>query len=179
MAATVLIRRLTGAGPTATDITGANTRASTSDAPTPGTADPIPIPGAGTNYSYTVSTRLDATVTPAGTIDNLRWYTDAANGFGTGVTCTGETSTAYEQAAGTQGTTGELLNDTNMTNLDETVGADVFSFTSGAPNTVAGSIANPTTGQFGSLMLYQIAVGTSAGPGTTPTETFTWVYDET
>ncbi len=179
MAATVLIRRLTGAGPTATDITGGNTRASTSDAPVPGTADPIPIPGAGTNYSYAVSTRLDCTVTPAGTIDNLRWYTDAANSFGTGVTCKGESASAYEIATGTQGTTGDILNDTNFTNLSVTVGVDVFTFTSGAPNALTGSIANPSTGQFGHLMLYQIEVGTTAGPGTTPTETFTWVYDET
>ena len=100
MAATVTIRRWTGASgsPVKTDITGGTTRASTSDSPTPGTSNPIPIPGSGTKYSYWVSTRLSADTTPTGTINNIRWYADGANNFGTGVTCVGNTATTYDQA---------------------------------------------------------------------------------
>lgn len=177
MPATVTIRRWTGAGPTKTDITSANTRASTSDAFNPGTADPIPIPGAGTNYSYWVVTRLSADTTPTGTINNIRWYSDGANGFGTGVTSTGNTATAYTQATGTQGTTGLELTVGNYATV--TTPVSVFTFTSGSPKTVSGSIANPSTGDFGNFFVYQLAVGTTAGAGTTPTETFTWQYDET
>jgi hypothetical protein len=72
MAATVLVRRLTGAGPTATDITSINTRANAEDAhSTAGTTNPIQIPAAGTNYSYWVVTRLDVTAGTYTTINNL------------------------------------------------------------------------------------------------------------
>ncbi|MHA1400146.1 MAG: hypothetical protein ACTSQE_07340 [Candidatus Heimdallarchaeaceae archaeon] len=179
MAATVLIRRLTGSGPTATDITGINTRANAEDAhTTAGTSNPVRIPAAGTNYSYWVVTRLDATVTPTGTINNLKWYSDGANGFGTGVTCKGNTATGYVQATGTAGETGDILNTTNYATL---AGApvDVFTHTSASPKSVTGSVSNPTTGEFGDRFVYQIEVDSTASPGATGSETFTYRYDET
>ena len=81
MAAVIIINRATGAGPTLTAITSGNSRLSTSDVPAPGTSDPIPIPGAGTNFSFWMSTRLECTSAPTGTVDNLRWYPDASNDF--------------------------------------------------------------------------------------------------
>lgn len=178
MAATVIINRLTGAGPTETDITSSNTRASTSDAPSPGTSDPIPVPPSGSSYSYWVTTQLEATVTPDGTINNINWYTDGANGFGTGVTCIGQDSDTYVQATGTQGTSGTELTTGNHAGLSGAP-ADVFSFDSGSPKSIAGSLDNPNTGLFGDMFVYQIVVASTAGPGATPTETFTWSYDET
>ena len=179
MAATVLIRRLTGAGPTATDITSINTRANAEDAhSTAGTSNPIRVPTSGSNYSYWVVTRLDATVSPDGTIDNINWYTDGANGFGTGVTCVGNTATGYVQATGTPGTTGTELTTGNYATLSAAP-VDVFTHTSGSPKSVSGSISNPTTGQFGDRFVYQIVVGTTAGPGATNSETWTWQFDET
>lgn len=180
MAATVTIRRWTGAsgGPTKTDITSSNTRMSTADDPAPGTSNPVPIPAAGTNYSYWVSTRLSADTTPTGTINNIRWYTDGTGSFGTGVTCSGNTATTYDQATGTPGTTGDELNTTNYTTL-AAAPVDVFTHTSGSPKTVSGSISNPSTGDFGDFFVYQAAVGTTASAGASATETFTWQYDET
>jgi hypothetical protein len=179
MAATVLIRRLTGAGPSATDITSINTRANAEDAhSTAGTTNPIQVPAAGTNYSYWVTTRLDATSSPSGTIDNLRWYSDGANNFGTGVTCVGQEATSYVQATGTAGTTGIQLTTGNHAGITGTP-VDVFGLTSGSPKSLTGSISNPTTGQFGSRFVYQIEVATTAAPGATAQETFTWKYDET
>lgn len=179
MAATILIRRLTGAGPTATDITSINTRANAEDAhTTAGTSNPILIPAAGTNYSYWVVTRLDATVTPTGTVNNLKWYTDGGNGLGTGVTCRVGTATGYTQATGTAGTTGTELTVGNYATF--TLGnSNAFTYTSGSPLSVTGSVSNPTTGQFGDRVVYQIEVGTTAAPGATGSETFTWRYDET
>jgi len=179
MAATVTIRRHTGAGPTKTDITSINTRANAEDAhSTAGTTNPIQVPAAGTNYSYWVVTRLFADVTPAGTINNIKWYTDGGNGFGTGVTAKGETATGYVQATGTPGTTGTQLTTGNYATL---AGApsDIFAFTSGSPKSITGSITNPSTGDFGDYMVYQIEVGTSAGPGATAQESLTWKFDET
>lgn len=181
MAATVTIRRWTGASgsPTKTDITGINTRANAEDAhSTAGTNNPIQIPGSGTNYSYWVSTRLSADTSPSGTIDNIRWYSDGSNNFGTGVTCKGNSATSYVQATGTLGTTGTQLTTGNHSGLSAAP-VDVFTHTSGSPKSLSGSISNPSTGDFGDFFVYQIEVGTSAGPGATAQETFTFKYDET
>ena len=175
MPATIIINRLTGVGPTATPITSINTRANAADAHTTAdTASPITIPAAGTNYSYWVVTRLECTVAPSGTIDNLRWYTDGANNFGTGVTCKGNEATSYTQAVGAAGNGTEL---TVGNYASVTTPVDVFTFTSGSPKSLAGSTV--TTEQFGSRFVYQIEVGTTAAPGATAQETFTWKYDET
>lgn len=177
MAATVLIRRLTGAGPTATDITSLNTRANAEDThTTAGTSNSILVPAAGTNYSYWVVTRLDVTAITAGTVDNVKWYTDGSNNFGTGVTCKGNTATTYVQATGTAGTTGIQLTTGNYSTL---AGAptDVFAWTTGSPLSVTGTTTG--TGQFGDRVAYQIEVGTTAASGATAQETFTWRYDDT
>lgn len=176
MPATVLIRRLTGSGPTATDITSINTRANAADAhSTNDTASPITIPASGTNYSYWVTTRLDCTVAPSGTIDNLRWYSDGSNNFGTGVTCKGQEATSYVQATGSTGNVTQLTTG-NHGGITGTP-VDVFGLTSGSPKSLAGSTTG--TGQFGSRFVYQIEVGSTASPGATAQETFTWKYDET
>lgn len=182
MAATVIINRLTGAGPSNTDITGIKTRANAADAHAPtDTASPIKIPAAGTNYSFWVNTRLEVTVAPDTTIDNLGWYTDGSNNFGTGTGMNVLTATAYTQATGTPGTTGTELTKTNYdagagtANNDLT---DAFSETSGAPKTVAGSIG-ATTGDLGDIVVYQITVGSTASPGELAVdETVTFQFDE-
>lgn len=185
MPATVVINRWTGASsaPTKTNITGSNTVANAEDNAFLGTTaanstNPIRIPSAGTtNYSYWVVTRLNATVAPSGTINNIKWYSDGANSFGTGVTCNGREASSYIQAIGAQGTTGSLLNTTNYTTLSGT-SVDVFSYTSAASASIGGSLV-ATTGDFGSFFVYQMNIGSSAQPGTTGQETFTWSYDET
>ena len=177
MAATVQIVRLTGAGPTATDITSINTRANAEDAhSTAGTTNSILVPAAGTNYSYWVVTRLNVTAITSGTVDNIKWYTDGANNFGTGVTAKVSTATGYTQATGTPGTTGLQLTTGNYPTL---AGApvDAFTYTSGAPLSVSGTTT--ATGQVGDRVVYQIEVGTTAASGATAAETFTWKYDDT
>jgi len=176
MAATVIINRLTGVGPTATDITSINTRANAEDAhSTAGTANSILVPTSGSNYSFWVVTRLNVTAITSGTVDNLKWYTDGVNNFGTGVTALANQATAYTQATGTTGTTGLVLNTTNYTTV--TTPVDPFTFTSASPLSVTGTTT--TTGQFGNYVVYQIVVGTTAASGATAAETFTWKYDDT
>lgn len=183
MAATIIINRWTGSsgGPTKTAITSANTVASASDAhqtTAAGSSNPIVIPAAGTNYSYWVTTRLSCSVTPSGTVNNIRWYTDGTNSLGTGVTCNVQTASSYVQATGTLGTTGTQLTTGNHAGLSGTP-VDAFTLSSGSPKSVSGSIDNPSTGDFGDFIVYQIAVATTAGPGVSGSETFTWLYDET
>jgi hypothetical protein len=184
MAATVKIFRITGSlSGVATDITGLNTRANAVDSHSTGdTSSPIQIPSAGSNnYSYWVSTRLAITAAPAGTINNLRWYTDGGNGFGTGVTCWGAKASTgsgagYRQASGLTGT-GAQLTQTNHTGLDEAP-VNVFTYTSGSPKSLNGSMT-AATGSIGDHFVYQIWVSGNASPGATPSEQFSWRYDET
>jgi len=182
MVATVTIRRHHGATPTKTDITTLNTRACTDDGVTPTgnpTANPIPIVAGNTKYSYWIVTRLSADTTPTGTINNLKWYSDGTNSLGTGVTCVGNNASAYVQATGTAGDTGTVLNTTNYANLSANP-TNVFAWTSGSTLSLAGSISNPDTGDFGDYFVYQIVVnGDTASPGATAQETFTFQYDET
>jgi hypothetical protein len=181
MPATVKINRYTGSGPTKTNITGANTVANATDthqSSATGSSDPIRIPTSGINYSYWVVCRLECTVTPLGTLNNIRWYTDGSNTFGTGVTCKVQTATSYVQATGTAGISGIQLTTGNYPTL---AGAPVnaFTYVVGSPLSVSGSLSNPSTGDFGDFVVYQLEVDSTAVPGVTGTETFTWLYDET
>jgi hypothetical protein len=185
MVATVQIVRKTGASPgTATDITSINTRANAYDTHSTGDiTNGIQIPSVGTYYSYWVTTRLNCTVSPAGTINNLRWFTDGTGSFGTGVTCkVAKASTGldagYRQATGTVGQTGTQLTQVNHTGLDAAP-VDAFTLTAASPLALSGSITNPSTGQFGDHVVYQLEVGTTAASGATSQETFTFRYDET
>lgn len=184
MAATIQIRRYTGPSATPVD-QGAIThfRFSTSDNHyTTETTNPIPIPTAGTKYSYWVCTRLYASVTPTGTVNNLKWYTDGANGW-TGVTMEVGTSSAYSQATGTPGDTGNELTDTNYTNgtlaPTDPAADNAFTYDVTTPLSVTGSISNPTTGPFGDYLALQLSVGSGASAGEIADETMTWQYDET
>jgi len=178
MVATVIILRKTGSGPTTSNITSINTRANTTDIhSTADTTAPIQIPtDTSTKRSFWVVTRLQCTVAPASLIDNIEWYTDGANSFGTGVACIGQQGTSYTQATGTTGDTGLAL----TTGNDLFVATDpvnVFTFTSAAPRTITGSTSG--TGEFGNSFVYQITVTSDASPGATTQETWTWRFDET
>ncbi|SNQ59539.1 hypothetical protein [Candidatus Methanoperedens nitratireducens] len=186
MVATVQIVRKTGASGAivSTDITSINTRANAYDTHSTGDiSNGIQIPSVGTYYSFWVTTRLNCTVTPAGTINNLRWFTDGTGSFGTGVTCkVAKASTGldagYRQATGTVGQTGTQLTQVNHTGLDAAP-VDAFTLTAASPLALSGSITNPSTGQFGDHVVYQLEVGTTAASGATSQETFTFRYDET
>jgi len=184
MVATVIIERLTGAGPTRTAITSINTRANAFDSHTTGdTANPIEIPTAGTNYSFWVNTQLNATVAPDNLIDNIEWFTDGVNSYGTGIgnVVAQAALASYTQATGTAGVTGTELNDTNYSGgtLTPATPTDSFAKTTGSPLAVTGSTT--TTGAFGNIVVYQVTVISTATPGTKPgtPETITFRFDET
>lgn len=179
MAATLTIRRWTGgsSSPIKTNITSINTRANAEDAhSSSGTTNSILIPAVGSNYSYWVVTRLSVDSISSGTVDNLRWYTDGTNNFGTGVACTGNSATSYIQAIGTPGQSGIQLTQSSYSGLSASP-VDVFSFTSSSPKNVTGSTTS--VGDLGDFFVYQIEVSSSAAAGATAQETFTWKYDDT
>jgi hypothetical protein len=177
MAATVLIKRLAGTAPGqsgSVDITSGNTRMKQADNGTTDTNNPIPA--VTTSYSYWGTFQLQVTAAAANAINALKWYTDGSNTFGTGVTAVGQEVTTYVAA-----TSAIVLNTTNYTGLTGAP-ADIFTFTSGSPKSITGSITN-TTGYIGGttngMFAYQLAVTSSAAPGATGSETITWQYDET
>lgn len=169
MAATVSVKQATGSGPTNTTIT--NLRFCTVDAAND-TTNPLVKPSSGTNYSYVAWVRINADTTPTGTINNVKFYTDGANGYGTGVTVKGITTASYAQATGTAGTSGDL------SSTVYTSGTDIFTYTSASPLSVTGTLSNPSTGIISNYVAMQVALSTSVTAGTPSAETFTFRYDE-
>lgn len=89
-------------------------------------------------------------------------------------------ASAYDEAPGTVGDTGTELTVANYGNGSTDLNAaplDAFTFDSPSPLSVTGSTT--TAIEFGDRVVYQFDVGTTAGAGTTPSETVTWQYDET
>lgn len=183
MAATVIIERHTGVatadgGTTKSDITSINTRSSQADVQkTTETTNPVPVPTGADNYAYWVSARLNITVAGGyGTIDNLRWFSDAV-GAGTGITCSGADASTGANVGYRQATSAIVLNQTNHTGLD-VAPVNVTTLTSGSPRALGGS-QSTTTGRFGDLFVHQYAVANTAGPGASTSQTFSWRFDET
>jgi len=186
MVAVIDIERLTGSTPTRTTIKGLNSRFNAFDSQTTGdTSNPIEIPSSGTNYSYWANTQLNCTTTPDNLVDALEWFTDGSNTYGTGIALVVAQAAlaSYTEAPGTPGVSGTELTNANYTGgtLTPATPTDAFNETTGSPLSVAGSIANPSTGAFGDMVILQVQVGTSATPGTKPAtpEDITWRYDET
>src|SRR3990167_2421579 len=121
MAATVVVKQVVGASPgSASTIT--NLRMNTDDTVNPGTVNPLVKPAAGTNYSFIKTVYLNADTTPAGTINNVKIYSDGTIGW-TGVTLFVGSNATYHEAEGTVGTTATL---------STVATANVETFTSGA-----------------------------------------------
>jgi len=162
-----------------------NVRFKTADDATIDTNSPIPIPAAGTNYSFWKQIYLYCATAPDTQVDNVKFYTDGG-AFGTGiVTNIGDelpvksstADTGYDVATGTIGTTGDVMTD----HTDITAVTDAFSFTSGSPKSIttseAGSVID-AIGETTNYIVLQMAVGTTASPGDLANETFTYQYDE-
>jgi hypothetical protein len=181
MAATVVVAQYTGAIPGAsTDVNSASVTAGTSDEAS--NASSIPIPGSGSNHSFWTTTALVATAAPDNALNNLNWYTDGTNSFGTGVTGIVITASAYVQGLGTAGSSGALLDSAchgGLSGCDGAATSDMFLYTSGCKMTITGSIG-ATTGSVGDkFVVQQLSVISTAGAGNTVEETMTFEFDET
>lgn len=179
MSATVQILQHTGSSgsPTKTQVDGTNTRFHSADIQSSAsTSSSILIPDSGTNYSFWRSLRLTITAITGGTVDNLRYYTDGSNNYGTGVTCKVATANSYVQATGTDGETGDQLTVGNHGDLDGAP-SDSFGYTVGSPLAVTGS--SSATGDFGDFIVEQLEIASTASSGVTAQETKTIKYDDT
>jgi hypothetical protein len=204
MVATVTVVEITGAGPAYTTITN-RVRLFTADQATtqaaPQTTYPVPIPAASFNYSYWKAVALQLAGSGF-TITNIRHYgTGSATGwtYGTGgallrgahdagdqgVASGGESGvTAYQQAAGTQGTTGYYIGvavNGHASYLGQTTPTvDAAADTSGSPCVIDNTTTYTAAGYTKHIVL-QVKVDTAANgsvQGTQTAYTFTWKYDE-
>lgn len=130
--------------------------------------DPLVIPAEGSIYSYTKKLRPYMAAAPDTQVSNLRWYTDGANGFGTGITL----------SAKNIGVTWGANYNTAMSG-----GVDAFSKTSASPLDGDGTDEGPfvpadNESYIGDLIEVQMAVASTASSGAKPAETLTMAFDE-
>ena len=191
MAANVVVKELNGAGATPTTVTAI--RFCTKDMYNPGLTYPIPIPAAGLAYSYwkTICLDLSDSFTK---VNNVRFYSDAAIGWACGTggglfVCTkttgdkGVPEADYDQATGTEGTTGDDMNDdtdghtyykAGSTNHADPV--SVATLTSGSPMTV--DSGDHEEAEMTKGVVLQGYVNDDATQGDQADETLTFKYDE-
>jgi hypothetical protein len=176
MSATVVINRITGtvAASAETNVTSGSVHAGTQDVNT--SPCRIPVPTSGSNFSFWVTTQLKCTVAPDNSLNNVFFYTDGNNGFGTGVTALVIPASGYASAVGTAGSSGSLLNAANYGPTACAATSNLFLYTSACKLTLTGS--TNTTGSFGNRVVYQLSVDTTASAGNSGAETMTFTWDE-
>jgi hypothetical protein len=167
MAATVEIHEMS-ALTTGSDKTSGTVRFKDADNATVDASNPLIIPAAGSIYSYTKKLRAYLEDAPAVQIDNLRWYTDGSNGFGTGISVT------VKNLGNTWGANYKTL---------MSGGADLFGYTEGSPldgdaTNVGPFDADDLDAYIGDLIELQMAVDSTAAHGALTPETLTLAYDE-
>ena len=165
-----------------------NIRFKTADDATIDTNNPIPVPAAGTNYSFWKQVYLYCDDPDGNTIDNVKFYSDGSIGYGTGITLmvgdetpvkNSGSDAGYEVATGTGGTTGDEM---VAAHAGLTGSTDAASLTSGSPLTVsiseAGNVIN-LAAETSNYVVLQVNVADTASAGLTASETLTFQYDET
>jgi hypothetical protein len=177
MVASVVVNEWNG-NSVKTDKTGSTSRFKTADNATVDTSNPITIPTSGQAYSYEKWMRLALTGTaPSQRINNLKFYLDGANGYGTGVTLWGEVngSGTFRSAAlpvssltVPMGGSGSIT----MTNAFVYTANGALSLSSAA-ETFSGSSID--TGRF---VVLALQAASTASQGTLTAETGTFSYDE-
>jgi hypothetical protein len=171
MAATIQIHELTtnattGVHKTSGTVRFKNVASTTSTAVD--ASDPIPIPAAGSNYSYVKKLRPYMEAPPDTNVSDLVWYSDGNNGYGTGITVTAKNI----------GTTFGTHYQTEMSG-----GTNLFTYTSGSPLDGDGTDAGPfvpadDNTHIGDIIELQMAVASTATSGAKAAETLTLAYSE-
>jgi len=166
-AATIQIHEMTALA-AGVDKTSGTVRFKAADDQTVDANDPLVVPGAGSDYSYTKKVRAYMEAPPDTNVSNIRWYTDGANGFGTGVTVTVKNL----------GVTWGANYDTLMSG-----GSDLFGYTSGSPLDGDGTDAGPFVpadddDYIGDLIEMQMAIASTAANGALSAEVLTLAWDE-
>lgn len=169
MAATVVWKQYTSTGPTATTVSASTFLFGTDDSYNAGATYPVLRPASSSNYSYETTFGPSASGTFT-SLSNWKFFSDGSSGLGTGLGIAGKalTQASYAQATGTQGQTATQISG----------GTDLFTYTSGSPLTLTGTISSAGAGTVQYLRC-QASVASTASIGTSSSETFTLQWDET
>jgi hypothetical protein len=160
-----------------------NLRFKEADDATIDTSDPIVIPATGDTYSYWKQVYLYCDNADSNTIDNLRFYSDGTNNFGTGVDLEVGLQFPVHNSGSDAGY--DVADTTNaMTDhTDITTKASVFNYDSGTP--LSGPTISEGTGELdaagesSNYLVLQMKVSSTASPGELPVdEQLTIKYDE-
>jgi hypothetical protein len=164
MVATVTIGEKNGAGGTYTNKTSDVIRMKNADNATVDSSNPMVIPGSGSDWSFEKWLRLKIGATgPAVQITNAKFYTDGANGMGTGVSLWAKAVSSFATPAEGTASTGYT---------------DAFSYTSGSALSLGAGPFTAINTEFGDHVVLLLQVASTATQGSTPTETVTFTYDE-
>lgn len=126
--------------------------------------DPLVIPAAGSDFSYTKWLRLRIGDTGASDkINNIKFYTDGASGFGTGVGLWAKSAAAFSAPSEPATSSGY---------------SDAFGYTSGGALALSGADFSGTNTQIGSFLVLLMEVSATATAGALSGETGTFSYDE-
>ena len=178
MVATVLIREWNGSSsaPAQTSKQGGTVRFKNADNAVVNTSSRLIIPASNREYSFGKWLRLEISVVPSVDIDNLRAYSDGANGWGVGVKGWYATRSTYATPTIPTETDDPPKGPNSTVNM-----TDLFSLISTASADMDAGNSGPfsSTGDIGDWLALVMEVETSAVQGATPTETLTFAYDET
>lgn len=152
--------------------------------------NPIPIPAAGSNWSYWKQVCLQCTVVPSTQVNNVKFYTDEVSDFGVGVDLfigdqfpirNSGATTGYDLATGVVGTSGHDMLDAVNGHGDVTTETDAFTILAANKKDITiseGDTVINGVGDSTNYMVFQIEVLSTASPGTLTTKTFKLQYDE-
>ena len=182
MAATVIINEYNGAGATKTDKTSGTVRFKNADDANVDLINPLVVPGSGQEYSYEKWLRLE--ITDAGgftQIDNLRAYSDGANGFGAGVKLWYAVAGSYMQPVVPSEASDPPQSAAAGSPVENMT--DFFTSSSGAPIDLDGINTGPFTDgspaeEIGDFLALVMEVEPGASQGVLTAETLTFAFDE-
>lgn len=164
MAATVNIIERNGSTGTATTKTSGTIRFKNADNAVVNTSNPMVIPAAGDDFSYEkwVVLRIGATP-PSDVINNVKVYTDGANGFGTGIDVFARSASAFS-------TPSEPTTTTGLTSI--------WGYTAGGALALSSTNYSGSGTYVGSHVVMTMRVQSTATVGALAAETITFIYDE-
>lgn len=189
--ATLAVQQYTGAGPSTDTVT--TPRLSTSDSNNPGTANPLIIPDSGLYYSYWMTLHLTITALNDATLLNNHvfycdegtdaWTLGTDGGVVIGLRDSGDNGVptgSYDQATGTQGTTGHFMeDDTNghtYYKSQDPETAEISDYTSASTLTVDSTDHTSAEAFYG--IVIQAKIDDDATRGAQAASTLTFQYDE-
>ena len=164
MAATIVVVKTYGAGPTGTQAADTTFGLKSVDDHATAPADaPVSIPDTGTNYSYECWMRFKCTVAPSNKCENFKiWSSGFSAGTGLAITVNSDAVTTYATPV--------------VTISEKGTRVDFATKGSGAKISVAGLL--DAENEVTDFSVFQLEVGSTATPGDIADQSAYYSYDE-